>query len=52
MIRKNFKKDFQSFLEVLASSRSEEPLKLKSERLRTESRMLFAQLKLQLRKVL
>lgn len=52
MIRKNSKKDFQSFPEVLVSSRLEELLRSKLEKSRIEYRMLSVQLRLPLKKAL
>ena len=52
MIRKSFKRDFLSFLEVLESSRLEELLRSRLERSRIEFRTLSARPKLPLRKAL
>jgi len=50
MIRKNFKKDYLSYLEELGSSKLEELHKLKSTRSKIEFKMLFAPQKLQFKK--
>lgn len=52
MIRKNYKKDYLNLLEELESSKLEEHLKLKLEKLKIESKMLSVLLELPLKKVL
>jgi hypothetical protein len=52
MIRKNLNRDYQNLLVELESSKLEEDLKLKLDKLKIEFKMLFARLEQQLNKEL